>query len=466
MNQECSWKRTQEAEIDLLELAGSLRTQWKKILACGLAAAVLAGGGSFFYSRSHPIQVSEAAWEEAAAQTTTQTAAGESKAPLTKEQQEQNETRAAQLRENIKRLETYLENSILMQVDPFHKDSRNLLFAIEDAQSHRVQKIMESYLGFLTYGAADAVKKSDASMKQIESSYLAELITSAQKAGSSYQSEEQAQTLSAVVLQVTVTGRDGQMAERIAADLQNVLQEYSKKVKKDCGSHKLTLLEHTAGERVDSTLLAQQREKQTLLATDRASLKTLLESGTAAGQKQTEPSGQKPEAEKEPQEAAAKGSISVVAVCFGFLGGALLYAAAYACWYMLQDVVHSAREFRRHYAIPFYGSLRQAQTSGRIRLLCGRQGITQLCMAVDTSFAEKEQAALEQWIRQLQEDRIQVQLAENLSANPKLWDSGLLTQTQAVLLVCGLKATSCHTVDDTMLFCLENDIPVLGAAVI
>lgn len=462
MNQECSWKRTQEAETDLLDLFGSLRTQWKKILACGLVSAVLAGGGSFFYSRSHPLRVSDAAWEEAAAQTT----AEESKAPLTKEQQEQNGARAAQLQENIKRLETYLENSVLMQVDPFHKDSRNLLFAIEDAQSHRVQKIMESYLGFLTYGAADAVKKSDASMKQIESSYLAELITPAQKAGSSYQSEEHAQTLSAVVLQVTVTGSDAGMAERLAADLQNVLQEYSQKVKKDCGSHKLTLLEQTAGERVDSTLLTQQREKQTLLATDRASLKTLMESGTAVSQNQAEPSGQQPDAAKEPQDAAAKGSVSAVAVCFGFLGGTLLYCAVYACWYMLQDVVHSDREFRHHYAIPFYGSLRQAQTSGRIRLLCSRQGITQLCMAVDTSFVKKEQEALELWIRQLQEESIQVHLAENLSANPDLWDSGLLTQAQAVLLVCGLGATSCHTVDDTMQFCLENDIPVLGAAVL
>lgn len=508
MNNDHSWYRTQEVEIDLLDLLRRLRIQWRKILICGLVAAVFAGGCSFLYSRNRLPETAAPLMQEDAAQTETAAV----KVPLTKEEQKQGVEQAKQLQAEIDGLEGYLEDSILMQVDPFHKESRNLLFAIEGTQNWKAQKIAESYLNFLAYGAAGAVKKADHSMEYIDNSYLSELITAIQKTNSTYNAENSGQTLSGILLQVGVTGQDAKMAERLASDIQNVLQDHHIEVKNTCGSHTLTLLDDTAGERVDYTLLTQQREKRALLTTVRTSLKTLVD-GFDEEQKalykirsdEKDEEEQQPEMEEQGQELSAgqrkteeqgqelsagqaetdiqQGSISIIAILFGFLGGMLIYCAGYACWYMLRDTIRSEGEFKDHYTIPFYGSIpvykentitssaqkkkyqqRQTQLLSRIRLSCRKEGISRICLAVDALSETERQDALDTISLQLQELGIDAKLAENISGNPELWNSDLLVQAEAVILVCGLGSTTYRSVDDTMEFCVENGIAVLGAA--
>lgn len=50
MESNYSWKRTEDIEIDLIDLLRRLCRQWKQILVCAVAFAVLAGGYS--YARS------------------------------------------------------------------------------------------------------------------------------------------------------------------------------------------------------------------------------------------------------------------------------------------------------------------------------------------------------------------------------------------------------------------------------
>ena len=47
MDEQYSWKRTEEIEINLADLLKQLGMQWKQILLCALAAALLAGGYSY-----------------------------------------------------------------------------------------------------------------------------------------------------------------------------------------------------------------------------------------------------------------------------------------------------------------------------------------------------------------------------------------------------------------------------------
>ena len=93
MNENNDWKRTEEIEIDLADLLKQLCMQWKQILLCAFAFAVLAGGFGYMKNKS------SAEVQDADAVQDTE---------LTPEE-EQNILAAVQLQEEISGLEQYLD---------------------------------------------------------------------------------------------------------------------------------------------------------------------------------------------------------------------------------------------------------------------------------------------------------------------------------------------------------------------
>lgn len=521
MDRKCSWKRTEEVEIDLLDLLHRLGRQWKRIAACALVSAVLAGAGSYFVSKNGG---TDAAEEADVLQS--ETAAESEPVPLTEEEQKRGAAAAWQLAKETAQLESYVQNSVRMQIDPYHKSSVQMIFQIEGADGWMTQKIVEKYLDYLANDSAVAdIRGRDSEMERVESRFLSELFQAAQKTSGTYTDAEGYARLG-VLLSVDVTGRDAGMAAALAADIQEALQSYSSTVKEECGSHTLTLLSSEEKESADSDLLAWQREKRTLLAADQANLKAMTDAfddtqkalyaaaieaeaageqswldseyGTAkeaaaenmAADTAPEPesgdtasqSASGAEADGQQSDAKAKGSVSILYVLFGFLGGIFAYGAVYACWYLLRDTVKSAGEFQSYYMFPFYGSIspgnreemsdakrnayeqQMAQILNRIRLSCRKQNIISLCLAADFTPDEKEKACMESMVSQLREWELEAVFAENISGNISMWDT--LADTGTVLMVCRLGHTTHRMVDDAMEFYQENGVAVLGAAVL
>lgn len=519
MDRRCSWKRTEEVEIDLSDLLYRLGRQWKRIVICALVSAVLAGVGSYFVSKNGG---TDAAEEADAVQPE---AAEPEPVPLTKEEQQRQVAAACQLAKEIAQMESYMQNSVRMQIDPYHKSSVQLIFRIEGADGWMTQKIVEKYLDYLANDriAADICRR-DREMERVESRFLSELFQAAQKTSGTY-TDEEGYARSGVLLSVDVTGRDADMAAALAADIRELLQDYSAAVEKECASHTLTLLGSEEKERADSELLTWQREKRTLLEADRASLKTMTDafddtqkalyeaavraeesvseesvseesvsenktadpeirqdSRETGGQSASGAEGQPSDAQADSRlsDGEAKGSVSVLHVLPGFSGGIFIYAAAYACWYLLRDTVKSAGEFRSYYTFPFYGSIsagdregmsdagqddygrQKAQILNRIRLSCRKQNITRLCLAADFIPDEKEKACMERMVSQLREWELEAVFAENIRGNISVWDAAADMGT--VFMVYRLGYTTHRMVDDVMEFYQENGVAVLGAA--
>lgn len=519
MDRQCSWKRTEEVEIDLLDLLRRLGGQWRRMLVCALVFAVLAGAGSYYLSKNGGM---DAAKEDAASEE------GETQpVPLTKEEQERGVAAARQLAKETAQLEDYVQNSVRMQIDPYHKKSVQLIFRIEGAGGWTTQKIVEKYLDYLSNDrVVSDICRIDRAMEQVDSRFLPELFQAVQKTSGTYTDKEEKQW-SGVLLSIDVTGRDAEMATALAADVQKALEAYSLTVKKECGSHTLTLLSSEEKVRMDSDLLFWQREKRTLLTTDQANLKAMLGAfddtqkamyaaaadadaeaaeggepsapdsaeGTAKGGEASAPdnaestakgvSGLESEAELEAESQAgsntqAKGSVNVLFVLLGLFGGIFVYGAGYACWYLLRDTVKGAGEFQSYYTFPFYGSIslhrkaglgdtaqgadgqKKAQVLNRVRLSCRKRQISSICLAADFTPDEKEKACLESMASQLREWEIDVVVAENVSGNISVWDA--LTDVGNVLMVCRIGHTTHRMVDAAMEFYQENGIHVLGAA--
>lgn len=531
MNRDCSWKRTQEVQIDLPDLLRRLAGQWKRIAVCAAAAAVLAGAGSYVADKN--------GWISETDQTDDITGDGQEPAEpvvLTQEERLRGVAAARQLEMETQELKNYVEQSVLMQMDPYHKNTVQLLFQIEGASGWTTQKIVDSYLTYLINdGAAQAVLEMDSrndkpdtqkaagGIAGMDIRCLAELFQVSQRSGGSY-TDDSGDTLSGVILSVDVTGRDAGMAAGLAEDMVKVLEEYSLTVQKECGRHTFTLVNSRTKERIDSDLLAWQRDKRTVLASDQANLKAMVdafdaqqtemyasaketgtlvpqEAGTAlkdGGAKTDSGIGEGDSARKGDStikgDSAIKGvsdssdtgenteeltgSVRVPYVLAGFLGGIAVYCVVYAGWYLLRDTVKSAAEFRSYYTFPFFGSIapsgagpasgqemyerQKAGVLGRIRLFCRKQQLERFCMVTDFGMNEKERQCVESIADQLGQWGIYTELAEYAGTDVPAWD--MLAETGAVLMVCRLGTTTHRMIDEAMEFYQENGILVLGAA--
>ena len=262
MNQNNSWKKTEEIEINLVDLLKKLCVQWKQVLACAVVFACLLGGYKYVKDNRAVQTASTAELAEGVVLT---------------DAEQKSVTAAIELAEEIDGIEKYLEESIVMNIDPYHKDRVVLLYSIDDATKQTKQKIIEAYLNFLSSGGAiDALKENDSKKWDMDKSYLSELVSAYQRENSSYQiimNDSTAETL----LYIETTGKDAEMAGELAADIQIVLESYYPTVKEIAGKHTLTLLSSENSMRPDSGLMTAQHDKRALLTTNLTTLKNLTD---------------------------------------------------------------------------------------------------------------------------------------------------------------------------------------------
>lgn len=473
MNEKHSWKKTEEVEINLIDLLQKLCRQWKQIAVCAVIFACLLGGYRYIKDRS------------AASTTGADTAAEE--IVLTKDEQ-QRVNGAVELSEEIAATEKYLDESILMNVDPYHKDRVLLLYSIDDATKSTKQKIVESYLTFLTAGGAiEAIQKTDSERWDINKSYLSELISAYQRTDSSYQIVLE-DTTAETLFYVDVTGKDDEMAEELAQAIQDAIEGYHDVVKETAGKHTLTLVSSEQGVKSDSSLATQQHDKNYQLSTNLASLKVLTDSFSEQQNLVYEELLTEDDAEgTEQQKEVVSTGISKKWVALGFVGGIFVYCCIFACFYLLRDTVKSMEELKAHYNFPIYGGIilkkgtkgtgedlagnqkdqyerEKAQLLNRIRLACQNQKLSKICIATDFSLNEQEKSFVESASKQLKEWGIDIILGENVTGNVSIWDA--LTEVGNVLMIYKLGTTTHQMIDEEMSFYTENNLEVIGAMTI
>ena len=350
MDGQYSWKRTEDIEIDLMDLLHRFLGQWKQVLICALVFAVAGAGFGYVKNRSST-GVSEAVTAEETELTETEL---------------QNVKDAAALEAEIRGLEEYMGNSILMQIDPYHKHKVILLYSIDHAKRNTVQKITETYMSFLVNGGlADACKESGIPKRNIDKNYLAELVTAYQKAYSypyqiladnSMEDSLQAESL----FYVEITGSDETMARKLAETAQSALEKYQREVRDTAGNHRLELLDSEKNVISDSSLQEYQREKRTLLKTNRDSLQASVDAFSkeqmAVYQEAANIDREQEGQEKLPEEAIADSSgTGLKYIAAGFFGGAFFCCVVSACWYLLSEYNKNADEKKKKYSFPFYG---------------------------------------------------------------------------------------------------------------
>lgn len=470
MNENQSWKKTQEVEINLLDLLKKLCKQWKQILVCAVVFACLLGGYRFMKGSG------EAQTNGAAVST--------EGIVLTKDEQKRVDG-AVTLSDEIEANQKYMDESILMNIDPYHKDRAVLLYSIEDVSKRTKQRIVESYLSFIRDGGAiKELKEKAPDTWTMDDSYLAEVIYAYQSNDSSMQivlNETTANTL----FYIEVTGKDDKMVTELARGLQEAVDAYQDTVKKNAGEHTLTLLSKEQGVKSDNDLATKQHDKNYQLSNNLYNLKTLTDTFNEQQKAVYEETIATEDDSLQQENAISRFSIKWIVL--GFAGGMFVYCGIFACFYLLRDTVKSVEELKTHYTFPIFGGItlkkgtkgtgedlsgsqkddyerQRAQLLNRIRLACQSKEITRICIASDFSFSEQEKSFVESASKQLKAWGIETVVGENVAGNVSVWDT--LTEVGSVLMLYKLGTTTHQMIDEEMRFYTENQLNVMGAMTI
>ncbi len=458
MDGQYSWKRTDDIEIDLMDLLYRFFGQWKQVLICALVFALVFGGYKCIKDQGSLGTALTDAEEDV----------------VLTEAQEQAVMDAVFLESEIRGLETYLEKSVLMNLNPYQKARHIMMYRIDHARDQKLPLIADSYVNFiLNGGAADALRESGNSSK-LDKNYFAELVSAYQKTYSQpyrivMDDEENSSQLAETFFYIEITGENARAAETMAFDIQEVLKKYSGNVQKDVGSHRLKLISSTESIITDNALQAQQHEKRNLLSANKTNLRAMLDAFStgqmavylkAADMKEQDGSTESGADAAGGAETGINLKSVIKYMLLGLVAGIFIYASIFTCWYLFSDKVKSIAEMKRIYAFPVYG---EAQAWNRMRLACHRQGLEKLCAAADYPLNTSEKEHLDSMVLQMKEWGIQMSVAENASTDMDVWDS--MEETGNVLMIFRMGTVTHQMIDNAMNFYLENGITVAGAVV-
>lgn len=338
-----------EPVIDLPDVFWNIMLHWRLILLCAFLCGVLAGAYSELRNRS------EASGEEAA------------------ESADYYENALKSIDEGIARYQAalteeqkYLENSLFMQLDPYHLYVTSTQYEIRS----RTADSAESDL--LSLGQAYAAEAVDADFLgkiaekyETETQYIAELILSStndvslmstmsgtqagtetvEDAEGTAQTEEgSGEPATAYYLTIEVLGREQEFAD----DISSAIEEHFTEINGELGyvKHTIKMRSRTHVQKVNRAYRANQKavwdriydytDKLVKAATNRENFVTKYESGSAAlGQ------------------AVQRSTPKYAAV--GFLGGLILSIFLLGLFYCHGSTVKSGRDLRERYGLRILG---------------------------------------------------------------------------------------------------------------
>lgn len=252
----------EEQMIFLKDLIFAALRRWRAVLVVALIAGILLGGLQGVSGlRAANAPIDEAAYQQALA-----------------EYEHKKATQDLHLqtaRENIEQQQTYLEESVLMQLNPYsHYDATVHLYVEPERQFlpntnsqnavNRAADVLHAYEAMLLSGP---VVQAMADTLETQSRYVLEILT-----------VEQASDASALVLNIKLPTEDA--AQDILALVENRMDAAAAQINKDVMSHRALITAQSVNEKLDMELANKQQEAYTRLTEMKTAL-TQIESENA-----------------------------------------------------------------------------------------------------------------------------------------------------------------------------------------
>lgn len=252
-------KNTAEREISLVSLFWDILLGWRRLAALGILFAVLVSG--LKYSRDDKAYQSVLRQQAAAEQSQEEP---ETEIVLTKEEAEAVEN-AKGLQRQINTMKTYLQESMLMNLDAYHENALILQFYVDthytfnytqENEENYLDHVVAAYCNYAESGNLARAIMSEVDLG-IEENYVNELISTDRSAG---------------VFQVFVVADEPEALEQMQSVITAAMASQTGEISEKIGSHTLELLSAQVLVRSDADLVNRQKLQNDILETYRSRL--------------------------------------------------------------------------------------------------------------------------------------------------------------------------------------------------
>lgn len=422
----------QEREISLKELFWKIVLAWKAWLICGVIFAVLFAGLRYVKDmRSYQVAI------ESLKSTKGNTAKDVAETVLTADECQEVQD-AKSIQQAMDKSRKYLQESVLMNIDPYQEQSLILQYYIDSDYTWNINKdISGDYTSAVTNAYAEYVKSGVVAKRiqeelglDVEERYIEELI-SVEKLESAVKTED--------ILTVQVIYNDEKVLEQMAQILKECLEEQTATINNTVGSHTLKLLSENIAVHTDSELAEKQSTVQSQMDSYRTQLNTLLDTMTEdqlaeldivlAGEEEIVTG------------TLVKPSFSKKYLVLGFATGVIMVILWICGVAIFTSKLQSSQELETMYGLRLFGTMKkerkavgldkvllslknrnQKQLSKKasfqflisnLELACKAENVTQIFMT-GTEIEHMEKAWLEEFVQKMEQAGIIVVYGENI----------------------------------------------------
>lgn len=485
-------------ELDLIELFLAILKHWKWMLVCALIFACIAGGYQYINKKS-----SETQNKETIDNTDIQQNADELLSKLT-DAEKKSVITAVEINEEINQIQNYLDNSVYINLDPYHVHQTTLVYAVNDVIVKEKGKVVRTYQNYITNGGlAKEIAENKKNTMDVEN--LIDLISSdLYEEGDSQVNifKPDDKTKLNTMFYIQIIGENTETVTELADITKDLIKVQESKIKKRIANHSLQLLDQQTGVVSISDVSTRIHEKKSILMTNVNMLNNIsnlfsepqkmayealsIEKGLVKNANEVQDSKQN-EQKDDTLTTGIEEGVSLDYRIIGFLVGIFVYCIVYSLFFIFSDSLKSVKEIKATYTFPIYGSLLlkkktkgtgedltgkqkdvyakdKAQMLYRIKMACEKEKITKVYISTCHSLEEQEKNYVNDLQKQLKKWNIEVVLGENILGDISKWES--LAEVGHTIVLYKIGTTTRHIIAEEHAFYIENNIDILGAIAI
>ena len=240
-------------EISLVDLMFYCLEKWRGILVLMLIMGILAGA----YKYQSVVRSNQSAKQEAALESEDGEEAEEEENPMTLNERsvESYEQIIARCEKDVEAQENFLNQSIVMEIDPFHVSTGTLSYYVDGGE--HLDSLVAALRTFVTDGSmAEKLHAKNDAVSVEDLRYLVSFNSSDRE---TYRvGDYEVIRPEKLVIQILVNMPDDKLCGEYLAEAEKIMKEYSAKLQKTLAAHRLSLLSSVQSEKADSSIQSYQ----------------------------------------------------------------------------------------------------------------------------------------------------------------------------------------------------------------
>lgn len=353
-------QQLRQGEISIIDIILFCLEKWRWIVACMLIAAIVLGAYKYQTTvRANGIK------------NISKQEHGEKKPDKEKNQGEQAEEsyeRAIkELERDLEVKEDYLENSVVMQMDPNHVFTGTLSYYVKDAEPG--SGVLAAYNAFVSGGKmAEELVKLDDSVSGEDLQYLTSFLDSSNNI---FKMDTSNQVMLPIesrepVFRVQIRMADRELGIRYLTYAEEVIEKYSVQLQSELEGHKLILLSSAQSEVADTEVQEYQSTMRSAYATSAKTLQGLRTELITIQSTQGSVSLEEAVSLEESVVLMNPVSAAVKYAVFGLILGAGMVCFVLLIIYMLGGRLQDTEKFDLEFGMPLLGIVRTSEMKRKL----------------------------------------------------------------------------------------------------